>query len=363
MTAELRRALVLAVPAWLASRVLALVSLLIAAAVHGWHLPRGGSLPGAHGWWAWDAAWYRSIAEHGYAGSPPTGERFFPLFPLLGRWTGVVLGGHDAAALIVLANLFAFAFAVAVVLLTRRELGAASAAPAMWLTMLAPGAVVLAMAYTEPLSGFLAAVFIIVVRRRGGGMWWAVPIGVLAGLTRPTGLLLAVIPAVELWRRRSTADVARLLAAAAAPVAGAAVFCGWTWRVYGDPLAPYHAQSKAGLRGGLVTNPVHALFFEPNRAGLPIPVRVLVVLAAIALVALTWRRLPPSIAAWATLAALAAMTSTRLTSLPRYLSADFPLLMSLAVALPGRKWPAAVVVSAALFVAVAVTGFGGGTVL
>jgi hypothetical protein len=113
----------------------------------------------------------------------------------------------------------------------------------------------------------------------------------------------------------------------------------------------------------VVANPIHAIFVEPNHAGLPIPVRVVVVAAAVALVVLTWRTLPPSIALWATLLALAALTSTRLTSLPRYLSADFPLLIALAVYVRGRRAVGAVVVSGALFAAVAITGFGGKTVL
>jgi hypothetical protein len=360
MTADVRRAVGTVFPAWIAARVVALCCLGITALVHGGSFPQAGSryVAGSSGWWSWDAAWYRSLAEHGYAGSPPGGVRFFPLFPLLGRWLGFLLGGHDGVALILLANVFALAFGAAVVLLTERELDRSAAATAGWLTMLAPGAVVLATAFAEPLSGLLGAVFLLLVRGGGRAMWWAVPVGVLAGLTRPTGFLLAAVPVIEYLvvagRRREWPP---LLAAAAGPVVGTGIFCAWTARAYDDALAPYHAQTQTSLRGGIVANPIHALFVESSHKGLPVPLRVVVVLATIALVVLAWRLLPASIAVWATLLALAALTSARLTSLPRYVSGDFPLLMALAAVVQGRRAVLTVAASALLFALVAIAGF------
>ncbi len=37
------------------------------------------------GLFAWDAAFYRDIAEHGYGALRPAALRFFPLVPLLAR--------------------------------------------------------------------------------------------------------------------------------------------------------------------------------------------------------------------------------------------------------------------------------------
>lgn len=366
MTAHVRGAVRVALPAWVVGRLLALACLGLVVLTHGGHTPRAGGahVPGSHGWWAWDAAWYRLIAERGYLASPPGGVRFFPLFPLLGRWLGFVFGGHDAVALVLLANLFALAFGVVVVLLTEQTLNSAAVARrAAWLTLLAPGAVVLAMAFAEPLSGFLSALFLLLVRNRGRLVWCAAPLGLLVGLTRPTGFLLAVVPAVEYVVASRRREVASLLAAAAAPVVGTVIFCAWAEHVYGDFLAPYHVQTEGNLRGGLIANPLHAIFTAPNHAGLPIPLRIAVVFATVALIVLAWRTLPPSIALWATLLAVAALTSERLTSLPRYISGDFPLLIALATKVAGRRALIAVVASAALFVAVAVTGFDGSTVL
>jgi hypothetical protein len=366
MSAYVRRAVLVALPAWVIGRLLALASLGIVVLTHGGHTPRAGGVhvPGSHGWWAWDAAWYRLIAERGYLASPPGGVRFFPLFPLLGRWLGAVFGGHDGVALVLLANVCALGFGTVVVLLAEQTLNSAAVARrTAWLTLLAPGAVVLAMAFAEPLSGFLSALFLLLVRSKGRLVWWAAPLGVLVGLTRPTGFLLAAVPAVEYAVAGRRRELGALLAAAAAPVAGAVIFCAWAAHAYGDFLAPFHVQTAGNLRGGLVANPFHAVFTAPNHAGLPVPLRIAVVVGTVALVILTWRALPPSIALWATLLAVAALTSERLTSLPRYISGDFPLLMALATKVQGRRAALAVAVSAGLFVAVAVTGMNGSTVL
>ena len=365
MSAYVRRAVLIVLPAWAVARLLALGAFAVVVLTHGGHAPLAGGqhVPGSHGWWAWDAAWYRLLAEHGYLGSPPGGVRFFPLFPLVGRGVGVVFGGHDGVALVLLANVFALAFGTVVLLLAEQTLNAAVGRRAVWLTMLAPGAVVLAMAFAEPLSGLLSAVYLLVVRKSGPVVWWTVPVGLLAGLTRPTGFLLAVVPVVEFVVASRRREVAPLFAAAVAPIAGTVIFCAWAGHVYGDFHAPFHVQTESNLRGGLVANPFYATFVAPNHAGLPIPLRIAVVAATIALVVLTWRVLPVSIALWATLLALAALTSERLTSLPRYISGDFPLLIALATTVRGRRAVLTVAASAALFVAVAITGFNGSTVL
>ena len=366
MSAQVRRAVLVALPAWVIGRLLALASLAVVVLTHGGHTPRAGGVhvPGSHGWWAWDAAWYRLIAERGYLAAPPGGVRFFPLFPLLGRWLGDAFGGHDGVALVLLANVFALAFGTVVVLLTEQTLNStAVAGRAAWLTLLAPGAVVLAMAYAEPLSGLLSALFLLLVRTRGRIVWLAAPIGLLAGLTRPTGFLLAVVPAVEFLVAARRKEIASLLAAAAGPIAGTLIFFAWSSHVYGDFLAPYHVQTQGGLRGSFIANPFYAIFVAPNHAGLPVPLRIAFVAATLALAVITWRVLPPSIALWATLLAIAALTSERLTSLPRYISGDFPLLMALATKVQGRRAVLAVSVSAAFFVAVAITGMDGFEVL
>ena len=54
------------------------------------------------GLFAWDAAFYRDIAEHGYRAVGEASLRFFPLVPMLSRALGWVFFGHTAAALVVI---------------------------------------------------------------------------------------------------------------------------------------------------------------------------------------------------------------------------------------------------------------------
>jgi len=63
------------------------------------------------GLFAWDAAFYRSIATHGYDGLSRAALRFFPLVPALAKALGVVFFSRYGVALIVIANASALVFA------------------------------------------------------------------------------------------------------------------------------------------------------------------------------------------------------------------------------------------------------------
>ena len=101
-TAALRAAL----PAWAVSRLLVLVSLVAAHLLAGHVRPADPAVRArvAQGLLAWDGGWYRTVAEHGYAAAGREALRFFPLYPLLGRWLGGVPGVGAGVALVVLAE-------------------------------------------------------------------------------------------------------------------------------------------------------------------------------------------------------------------------------------------------------------------
>lgn len=353
-------ALRIALPPWIASRLLALACLGLAAAVHHGPLPATGDIADARGLWVWDAGWYRSLAEHGYAGSPEGGIRFFPLFPLLGRWLGAVVG--VGPALLLIADLAALAFAVLLVHLVDDRFGRAVAARSAWLVLLAPGAVALSLALSEPLSLALSALVCLAVLTRRVSAWWAVPAGLLAGLTRPTGVLVAAVPLVALLLRRDRSRPA-LLAASLAPLVGAGVFCAWSAVTYHRALLPYSSQSQQRLRGTIIGNPLPALT-QTTSGSLAWPLKLALATAAVALLAVAIRRLPAELTVWSALLVAAALTSGRDLSLARYLSGAFPLLVALALVTERRRWfAAALVVSVTAFGWVAVTAYDGRTVL
>lgn len=357
-------AALVALPPWLAARALAALLLLVLAAwgaawgaggVAGWGgLPQAGAPPDARGLWVWDAAWYRSIAELGYPGAglaagadEVEGVRFFPLLPLLGRVLAVPLAGNVELALLVLSGAGALAFGALLVRLVRLETGDEAAARRVaWLGALAPGAGVLVLAYTEPIAGALAAGYFLVLRRAGDlrreagrRLLLAVPLGLLSGLARPTGVLLVAPALVEALRARPTGlrPTAAWAGVALSPAVGTGLYLAWSWRRFGDPFLPYTVQTRPGLRGGLAVDPrSHLLTTVPG--GLDWRLKLALLLLALALLVVVARRLGASYAVWSALTMAAAVSSSSGHSLPRYLAGTFPLLMAAALVTGGRRW-------------------------
>ncbi|MFL6139051.1 MAG: glycosyltransferase 87 family protein [Frankiaceae bacterium] len=353
-----RSALAVALLPWVVSRALAGVALAVVALTHD-HLPAAGNAPHPTGLFAWDGAWYRHLAVDGYRATEDW--RFFPLVPMLGRLLAPALGGSVDAALLVVCNVAALGYLALLVRLVRTELGEGPwVARSAWLACLAPGASALALPYTEAVAGLLAVGFFLALRARRPGL--AAAAGFLCGLARPTGLLLAV-PALVVAaraRRRSPRLALAALGAAAAPVLGTALFCAGAWYRTGRPLLPYTAQTHHGLRGGVVRNPFLAPF-SSHPFGLPWPATVAFLVAAVALVAVALHRLPLPYGLWSAAVVFLAVSSSDDHSLPRYLSAAFPLLMAAALwARDRRRWAAVAASSAAGFVALAVLGLTAG---
>lgn len=138
-------------------------------------------------WLRWDATWYLSIAQSGYR--PGDGSvAFFPLYPLLTRGLGWLLGGRYLWAGLVLSNLAAAAFFIVLFLLAEGERGPGSGRPALEAVVSFPTAFFLVMPYSESLFLALSAAAFLCWRR---DKWLGVGLlGALAALTRPHGLLL-----------------------------------------------------------------------------------------------------------------------------------------------------------------------------
>lgn len=353
-----RAAVLTALGPWIVARVLVLVAWLTArvARDHHWvHDPLARATV-RHGLLSWDGAFYADLAQHGYAALPRPALRFFPLTPLLGRfvgWTGI----GPRTGVVLVANLAALGAGTLLVVLLRREaLPEATVHRAVWLLALAPSAFVLVFGYAEAVFLLLAiAVFLCARTRR----WWiAVPLGLLAGLCRPSGFVVAIPLAVEALRalRDTTAGekVARAVAVVA-PFVGAALYLGWVDDRFGDALLPFRVQTRANLKGSFTdpvsstTDAVRGMFHGHIGTGLHVPWMIVV----IALIVVAFRKLPLSYGCYAAVAVASAVTSANLDSFERYALAAFPVTVALALLLrPG--WPTRVVV---VLSAAAMTGY------
>lgn len=309
-----------AVRAWLVSRAAVLVLLGLSTYLQHRGYGRPTVRPGATGFYVWDGDWYRDIAAHGYGFVGRMGLRFFPLVPLLAR----PLGG---LGVLVVANVSALAYAEGLVRLTSLELSEEAARRVPWLALLNPVAFVLVVAYAEATALALAVWFFWALRRWA---WWlAAVLGLLAGLARPVGLLLALPALVEALRARDRV-AARLAAVVAAPV-GCGLYLAWCGAVHGDPLLPFRVQEAGDLRGGVVGSPLTGLgrawgaAFGGGRV--VVALRLVWVPVVLWLLWLVARRLPAPYAAYSAVVVFLAVTTPRLASFERYSLSAFPLLM------------------------------------
>lgn len=199
----------------------------------------------------WDSGWYIGLAESGYEAPPTvigqeTNHAFFPLYPALmggvARVTG--LDASRAGALV-----SALAFLGALLLFaawTRRRFGEERVWPALLALVAFPTSFFFAAVYTESLLVLLALAAVLALETDHDAA--AFGAGLLGGLTRVSGLVLAPALALVSWRRsRETGrSVPRALAraglAGASPLAGFGLFCLYFRVRFGDALLFVKAQ-------------------------------------------------------------------------------------------------------------------------
>jgi hypothetical protein len=192
----------------------------------------------------WDTGFYASIAEEGYRyqGVPLPSVAFFPLYPLLMRALGALVGDALVAGLII-SNAALLLAAILLYRLADESWGEGVAGRTTWYFLIFPAAFFGTAVYSESLF-LLAAIGAFYSARRG---WWemAALLGIAASLTRFMGLILAPVLLAEWWmQRREGREGVRLapLAAAAVPL-GVVAYAAYLDRAFGDPLAFVHGAS------------------------------------------------------------------------------------------------------------------------
>jgi hypothetical protein len=294
------------------------------------------ALPGRQGLLGWDAAYYASIADHGYPGDAPEVTRFFPLVPLLARAVATVPGVSTGVALLVVANVGALVYAVLLHRLARDEgMDDAAAARAVWLMALAPPAFVLVMGYAEAVYGALAVAFLAALRRRA---WWqAAAAGALAGTCRPLAVILVAVALVEAargLRGTSWREVVERLVAVLAPAVGTGAYLAYIGARTGQPLLPFTVQSDPHFRGEIIGNPFSVAYELVNGAldgnSIGSGLHVLWLLVYLVLLLVMARTLPAAYTVLAGLTLALAATSGGMNSLERYAWSAFPFVLLLA---------------------------------
>jgi len=216
-----------------AGAVVATVAVGIAAGAY----MRSRAVPGTplFPFFSWDYGWYDGIAHHGYAAVADRRYAFFPLWPWLLRASGSLPDWEIAGALVVAGSALAF-LGVAAASPAGRPLEAAIAL-ACW-----PGSFALLLAYPDGLAlGAAAGAAALFMRSKP---WAAAPLGAVAALLRPNGLLIAL---PLLWLSRGRGPSYKL--AGLAPVAAAVAVEIFFWERSGRAGAFFHAQRLWGRNG------------------------------------------------------------------------------------------------------------------
>ncbi len=324
-----------AVP-WLVARVCVAGALAVARFADDQIGRRPAPVPLHQGLFAWDAAFYRDLATRGYTGLDHAALRFFPLVPLLTKILGVVLLGHYGVALVIVANGSALVFAALLHRLAMLEThDRRLARRAAWFGAVFPPFAALVLGYADATAMVLAVGVLLAVRTRRFG--WAIPLGLLAGLCRPVGVLLVVPVLVEAtrgWRDATPAERATRVGATAAPGVGLLAFLAYSGIAFGDFFAPLTVQNRASLRGRFewpTTSLLHGMrdLVHGGRFGPGLHVLWAVVFAALLVVIA--RRLPASYTAYAAAALLLGLSAHNLDSFERYCASTLPFLLAVAV--------------------------------
>ncbi len=273
----------------------------------------------------WDGTWYIRIASQGYhkVGS----WAFFPLYPWLLHGTADATDGQYIVAGMLLSIAAALAAAALLYLLVEGDYGRRVALWAVAFLAFFPTSIFFQAVYTESLF-LLASVACVLWARRG--RWELAGLaGLLAALTRNTGILL-LIPVLIFygssidwrWRRIDRQALWSLLIPA-----GLAIYMAYQWVDRGNPflfqdsqeiwrrhLASPFTSLYHGAKDSLVL--LHRLLLHGTLD--PVAVHNLIafplVALAIAALVLAWRRLRPAYLAYAAAALILPLSYPSATS-------------------------------------------------
>lgn len=143
----------------------------------------------------WDAQHYTWIATDGYQASNST-TAFYPLYPWIAKLLSL-LGIDPQTALVLVGSMAGLAFLYMFEHLVRVDLSKEQAHQAALFILILPISMVLFIPYTEGMFFLLAAGSFYFVRKQ---RWWlASLLGVLATLTKQTGIVLTLVLIIEIW--------------------------------------------------------------------------------------------------------------------------------------------------------------------
>lgn len=244
-----------AVVLWLVTRVAyALITFFAVTFTAGIRNPASSYSPGRllDLWQRLDVSWYLAVAVGGYT-QDVTRTAFFPLYPLLVALVTLVIGAsHRLFAAMLVSNLSALAAFFGIGLLAMHEENMDTARAAMLMLAAYPLAFFTVAGYAD--ATLLALCVLALFCARWEHWRWAALCSLLAGLTRPTAVIL-ILPLFweygrqygvwrvlgtrrwdELRERMRLGALAEWGMVTAAVPAGIGLYALYLWRTFGNPL-------------------------------------------------------------------------------------------------------------------------------
>lgn len=289
-------------------------------------------------WFWWDGGWYRNIIKNGYTfrTNMASTVAFYPLFPYLARWLGVVFGSPLVAGLVIthlgtLSGIY-FLYRLGDHLWDRE-----TSERAVVLQLVFPTSFFLSAFYTEGLFlGLATASMYFFYRER------YVESGLLGGfamLARSSGMVLFAAFAAELlWKllKKQARFRWTMLGLLLVP-AGLGVFMWMLKSQVGDPFAFAKASHFWGRRPSMPWTPLIDALSKIEGGGLPRRFedaqQVLDAFIALGFLgigtAMAVRRYPVALWAFVLLGVLIPLTTYNLASMGRYVLVLFPVFFFL----------------------------------
>lgn len=294
-------------------------------------------------WGVWDSYWYIDIAKNGYSAQIGTSfsqtqanYAFFPLYPMLMRLVGTVLGDKYFIAGIIVSNVCLIVTCFFLYKLIQLKIDSTISLRSLKFLLVAPTAFILSGVFTESLYLMLAVFCFYFAAKR---QWLLVGIaGFFLALTRSIGFLILVpmlyeyLQSKEFQWKKVKYDILFLLLI---PL-GLVLFALYNYHLTGSFVA--FSQIQSGWRRSL-SNPLSVLIngfrqglFRPNVRALMRMKALLEAsfsLATLGLLCLSFRKIWFSYWLFG-LYSIFIPLSTGLESMPRYILPIFPLYIVLA---------------------------------
>ncbi len=196
----------------------------------------------------WDSNWYMDIVKNGYElreVASLSNIVFFPLYPFLIKMIAIMIGGNLILAGWIVSSIFLILACIILFHLVEKFHKEANPFLTVFLLLIFPTAFFLNAVYTESLFLFLSLLaFYFCLDRK---YFYAGIIGLLAALTRVTGLLLFVPLVMQFFINEGFAkDVYKKSTALLLIPIGTGLFFLFHWIRFGDPLLFFEIESAWG---------------------------------------------------------------------------------------------------------------------